>query len=85
MTALMLATNKGHLDTVQALIDGGADIDAQHPVSPSCDIFRLTSHYLVCYRRQDGQPYSLLPRLATLKYSKNYCTKGRKQKWRFVY
>ena len=35
MTALMLATNKGHLDYVQALLDGGADINdyAQHPVS----------------------------------------------------
>ena len=85
MTALMLATNKGHLDLVQALLNGGADINAQHPVSSSCDIFRLTSHYLVYSRRQDGQLYSLLPRLAPLKYSKNSCTKGRKQKWRFVY
>ena len=39
---------------------------------------------LMYYRRQDGQPYSLLLRVATLKYSKNSCTKGQKQKWRFV-
>ena len=32
MTPLMMATNKGHLESVQALIDGGADINAQHPV-----------------------------------------------------
>ena len=82
MTALMLATTKGHLDSVQALIDGGADIDAQHPVSQD---FRQTSHYLIYYRRRDGQPYSLLPGLATLRYSKNYWPEGRKQKWRFVY
>ena len=47
MTALMMATNKGHLDSVQALINGGADIDAQHPVSSSCDNFiqRITWAY----------------------------------------
>ncbi len=32
MTALMLATNKGHLGVVQDLIQGGADTNKQHPV-----------------------------------------------------
>ena len=35
MTPLMMATNEGHLDYVQALIDGGADLNIQHPVSHS--------------------------------------------------
>ena len=33
MTALTLATIKDHLDSVQALLDRGADINAQHPVT----------------------------------------------------
>ena len=35
MTALMLATNKGHLGVVQDLIQGGADTNKQHPVRSS--------------------------------------------------
>ncbi len=34
MSALMLATNKGHLGVVQDLIQGGADTNKQHPVRP---------------------------------------------------
>ena len=34
MTALMLATNKGHLGVVQDLIQGRADTNKQHPVRP---------------------------------------------------
>ncbi len=33
MTALMLASSKGHLDAVQALQRGGADLNKEHPVS----------------------------------------------------
>ncbi len=33
MTALMLASSKGHLDAVQALQRGGADLDKEHSVS----------------------------------------------------
>ena len=33
MTALMVAANRGHLESVQALIEGGADINKQHPVN----------------------------------------------------
>ncbi len=32
MSALMMATNRGHLELVNNLLDGGADIDQQHPV-----------------------------------------------------
>ncbi len=41
MTALMLASSKGHLDAVQALQRGGADVNKENPVSLFSNIVPL--------------------------------------------
>ncbi len=82
MTALMLASSKGHLDAVQALRSGGADLNQEHPVSVCmCPnivpcMHELIARLCVC-RGVVGLPSSLLPKQGTVTCLENCCVEER--------
>ncbi len=80
MTALMLASNKGHLELVQDLIEGGADLDKQHPVR----VLGAMNYFKLCAlcRRQDGLLFSLLSKVEIWILSESCFTKEQKLKLR---
>ena len=84
MTALMLATNKGHLDLVQALLNGGADINKKQPVSFIQDnpVLALSHVYFCSHNSQlNGLPSSLLPGSVIRMYSKSCSTEEPTQRF----
>ncbi len=83
MTALMLASDKGHLGVVQDLIQGGADTNKQHPVR-SINIENNLFISIDPHRRRDGLPFSLLPKVGKLTFSRNYFIMEQELKLRYV-
>ncbi len=76
MTALMLASSKGHLDAVQALQRLGADLNKEHPVSV-CMCPNIVPCMAIFYRRVVGLPSSLLPKRGNVMCLENCCVKER--------
>ncbi len=77
MTALMLASSKGHLDVVQALRSGGADLNKEHTVS-AC--MCMCPRHNCNYRGVVGPPSSLLPKRGTVMCLENCCVEEQEQR-----